>query len=139
MSDLKTEFINRWNIEQNWDYESGDDSNGELWADRSSEKIALEMLEQGVFFWEHRGWDHTLMLAISPSFMPSEDSQRLSKRLVDNAPLGWVDLNPRVMAWANGDFSEHAKLQEIVKATQPEWLDRLAKNRAARAELETAV
>ncbi len=67
MESLKAEFTKRWEIESRWTYESGDDSDGELWNERDSRAIALEILEQGLFFWEHWGWENALMHSIAPS------------------------------------------------------------------------
>ena len=124
MKDLKLEFTERWAIESRWSYDAPNDSDGELWNDRDSKVIALEMLEKGIYFWEHRGWEDALLYEISPTIASKEDSQRLSARLLLNAPLGYAELNPRIVAWAKGDFSEHDRFQSLVNKTLPEWLER---------------
>ena len=124
MDDLKLEFTQRWAMESKWSYDSPDDSNGELWTDRDSRTIALEMLEKGIYFWEHRGWEDSLLYEISPTATTKENSQRLAAKLLTNAPLGYAALNPQVVSWSQGDFSEHDETQAIVAKTLPEWLAR---------------
>lgn len=120
---LKAEFTYSWAM--GWRFDAPEEAL-EL---RDCNDIALEMFKADIHFWEHYGWAHALVMAISPTQISQEECQELSAKLVRCAPLGFIELNPRVLEWAHGDFSKHESLQELVRKTQPEWLERLQENR----------
>ena len=138
MVDLKAEFKEAWIL-------SNDDSPEPLpKTPRLLSDIAMDMVKAKVSYWEHYGWIRSCMYGLSGMVLYGKNSaidevKIYAQWLLDNAPDDVPELYPRLKQYANGNLDEQEGLRQFVKATQPEWLDRLAKNRAARAEVEAAV
>ena len=137
MADLKAEFKEAWIL-------SNDDSSGPLAkVPRLLSDIAMDMLKAKMTYWEHYGWIQSCMYGLSGVVLYAEDStmdevKAYAQWLLESAPDGVPELYPRLKQYADGDLGEQEGLRQFVRKTQPEWLDRLAKNRASRAEAGVA-
>ena len=135
MADLRAEFKEAWAL-------SNSDSSEPLpKTPRLLSDITMDMVKTKVPYWEHYGWIQSCMDGLSGMVLYGEDAavdevQSHAQWLLGNAPDGVAELYPRLGQYADGDLGEQEGLRQFVRKTQPEWLDRLTKNRAARAELE---
>ena len=133
---LKHEFMFTWSATALWASQYIDEVPDFVWQLRGTSEIALEMFEADCFYWEHYGWGQSLAHVLSPHDLGRDRCQQLSQRLLEFAPLGFVDVYPHIRDYAKGDFSKHDNMKTFVEESQLKWIEHL---QAARNQRQQSV